>query len=297
MQKIHTHYDNLKVSRSAPPEVIRAAYKTLAQKFHPDRNSENADASRIMSIINSSYEILSDPVKRSEYDAALKQLEAAQSVRNNSAKPTNQQTFPDQAVAKQLSNTRRFLIHVVSWWQLYLLSVGGLWLWYESEHPKPPPAGPKPYSQTYQSPVEVAQTPKYVRPELEPNGQKWPRTANYVAGYKRLHTDGLSSVTVDNTQNDSEVFVKLVSIDSANAYPIRQFYVPARSQFTVTNIRAGSYDMRHRDLNNGGLTRSEPFELQQIESEAGTQYSTLTMTLFKVKNGNMQSFSLSEGEF
>ena len=41
MTKVRTHYDNLKVARNAPPEVIRAAYKALAQKYHPDRNSNN----------------------------------------------------------------------------------------------------------------------------------------------------------------------------------------------------------------------------------------------------------------
>ena len=68
MQKIHTHYDNLKVARSAPPEIIRAAYKTLSQKYHPDRNSDNPDAPRIMAIINTSYEELSDPDKRKQHD-------------------------------------------------------------------------------------------------------------------------------------------------------------------------------------------------------------------------------------
>ena len=38
MKKIHTHYDNLKVARNAPIEVIRAAYKSLSHKHHPDRN-------------------------------------------------------------------------------------------------------------------------------------------------------------------------------------------------------------------------------------------------------------------
>ena len=38
MGKIHTHYDNLKVARGAPQEVIRAAYKALSQKYHPDKN-------------------------------------------------------------------------------------------------------------------------------------------------------------------------------------------------------------------------------------------------------------------
>lgn len=29
---VHTHYDNLKVARNAPPEVVRAAFRALAQR-------------------------------------------------------------------------------------------------------------------------------------------------------------------------------------------------------------------------------------------------------------------------
>lgn len=75
MKKIHTHYDNLKVSRGAPAEVIRAAYRALAQKYHPDRNSGDAEAVRIMKAINASYEVLSDPGKRHEHDKWIVQQE------------------------------------------------------------------------------------------------------------------------------------------------------------------------------------------------------------------------------
>lgn len=68
MMDLHTHYDNLKVARNAPPEIIRAAYKTLSQKFHPDRNPGNQSATRTFQIINSAYEVLSDPAKRREHD-------------------------------------------------------------------------------------------------------------------------------------------------------------------------------------------------------------------------------------
>jgi DnaJ-class molecular chaperone len=76
MPKIHTHYDNLKVTRNAPPEVIRAAYKTLSQKFHPDRNPDNHSATRTFQIINSAYEVLSNPVKRREHDDWIAAAEA-----------------------------------------------------------------------------------------------------------------------------------------------------------------------------------------------------------------------------
>lgn len=68
MAKIHTHYDNLKVARLAPQEVIRAAYKALSQKYHPDKNPGDEKAARIMAILNSAYTTLSDPQRRKEHD-------------------------------------------------------------------------------------------------------------------------------------------------------------------------------------------------------------------------------------
>lgn len=76
MPKVHTHYDNLKVTRNAPPEVIRAAYKSLSQKFHPDRNPDDPGATRTFQIINTAYEVLSDPLKRREHDDWIASAEA-----------------------------------------------------------------------------------------------------------------------------------------------------------------------------------------------------------------------------
>ncbi|HJV72765.1 MAG TPA: J domain-containing protein [Noviherbaspirillum sp.] len=76
MARVHTHYDNLKVARNAPPEVIRAAYKTLSQKHHPDRNGNSENAIRIIQIINSAYDVLSDPGKRREHDEWIARAEA-----------------------------------------------------------------------------------------------------------------------------------------------------------------------------------------------------------------------------
>lgn len=75
MSKIHTHYDTLSVVRNAPPEVIRAAYKVLSQKYHPDRNSQNPKATAIMAKINDAHAVLSDPEKRKKYDSWLTKQE------------------------------------------------------------------------------------------------------------------------------------------------------------------------------------------------------------------------------
>jgi len=62
------YYDILQVSPKAEQEVISAAYKKLAQKYHPDTSSNFKDASTKMIDINEAYEILSNPVKRVDYD-------------------------------------------------------------------------------------------------------------------------------------------------------------------------------------------------------------------------------------
>ena len=50
---------------------------------------------------------------------------------------------------------------------------------------------------------------------MAPNSEPWPSFAGYIKGYQQLHTDGFSTITIHNSQNDSDVFVKLVSLDSA----------------------------------------------------------------------------------
>ena len=70
MGRPHTHYDNLKVARNAPPEVIKAAYKALSQRYHPDKNN-SPDATRIMKILNDAYAVLGDTEGRRRYDETL----------------------------------------------------------------------------------------------------------------------------------------------------------------------------------------------------------------------------------
>lgn len=69
---MRTHYDNLNVSEKAGPEVIRAAYKALSQKWHPDKHPDQREkAERYFKIISRAFELLSDPKTRAEYDAWL----------------------------------------------------------------------------------------------------------------------------------------------------------------------------------------------------------------------------------
>lgn len=73
------HYERLKVSQDAPPEVIRAAYRALAAKLHPDRQQQQQGVATgpddavhgEMAALNAAYEVLIDPKLRGQYDATL----------------------------------------------------------------------------------------------------------------------------------------------------------------------------------------------------------------------------------
>jgi curved DNA-binding protein CbpA len=67
----HDYYEILQVSPNSEPEIIQAAYKRLAFKYHPDRNNDPASQTR-MRLINDAYEILSKAEKRHQYDCARK---------------------------------------------------------------------------------------------------------------------------------------------------------------------------------------------------------------------------------
>jgi DnaJ-class molecular chaperone len=66
------HYVALGVARDADPEVIRAAYRALAKKYHPDSSSDKtAEALMRFRQISDAHSILSDESARAEYDESL----------------------------------------------------------------------------------------------------------------------------------------------------------------------------------------------------------------------------------
>jgi curved DNA-binding protein CbpA len=70
-----THYDVLKVTRDAPAEVIRAAYRSLSSKYHPDRTGL-AESGEVMSAINTAYAVLSNPLTRRGHDFWIAEQES-----------------------------------------------------------------------------------------------------------------------------------------------------------------------------------------------------------------------------
>ena len=60
------YYEVLQVHPAAEPEVIRAAYRVLARKYHPDLGGDP----RRMIALNNAWDVLGDPARRAAYDAS-----------------------------------------------------------------------------------------------------------------------------------------------------------------------------------------------------------------------------------
>ena len=62
-------YEVLGVSHTASAEDIKAAYRRLAKKWHPDSNPGDATAAERFKELSAAYAILSDPARRAAFDA------------------------------------------------------------------------------------------------------------------------------------------------------------------------------------------------------------------------------------
>ncbi|MBX3111310.1 MAG: DnaJ domain-containing protein [Fimbriimonadaceae bacterium] len=93
-----TLYDILGVPPKADEKEVRSAYRKLARTFHPDLNPDPKAHER-MAQINVAFEVLSDPVRRMEYDASIGET--------GNAEPEQRQTNRKRAVVATIARRLR----------------------------------------------------------------------------------------------------------------------------------------------------------------------------------------------
>lgn len=123
------YYGILGITPFAEDVVIRAAYRALAQRYHPDKfeGSKN-EATFKMAEINEAYSILSNPNKRRDYDAGRHQPSNQSSQSNNtytSNQPEQNQDFavPETSFIKKISDNVKNLPFGVSFFGVSLFLI------------------------------------------------------------------------------------------------------------------------------------------------------------------------------
>jgi curved DNA-binding protein CbpA len=84
MLELIDYYLILQVDPAAEPEVVRAAYRALAAKYHPDRDGGSAER---MVDINRAWDVLGNPEKRLTYDKSRVTLGPRVTTTEAQAKP------------------------------------------------------------------------------------------------------------------------------------------------------------------------------------------------------------------
>lgn len=78
------YYDTLKVSPDASNAEIKSAYRRLARKLHPDKNSGSEETARAFAAIAEAYEVLGNPKERTNYDKQILQAKYSSNGNGNS---------------------------------------------------------------------------------------------------------------------------------------------------------------------------------------------------------------------
>lgn len=117
------YYEILEVSQHASKEVIKAAYKSLIQRYHPDKNPDNVEVAERAALVVQAYEVLSDSDMRNAYDLQL-QNQLINSASDNPARAAEAQ-LPGSYVRKRAVSEKKF-----SWylWFLIVLIIFSGWV-------------------------------------------------------------------------------------------------------------------------------------------------------------------------
>ncbi|MBF9253161.1 DnaJ domain-containing protein [Pontibacter sp. 172403-2] len=127
------YYTVLGISTTATLLEVKAAYKRLALKYHPDKNPGNARAEEQFKLVSAAYQTLSNPGKRARYDLRLQYQRTQQhTIRQNPQQYDARyyQTRPPASVSERHYRTIRRDENRFSRkdWYITFAFVGGLLL-------------------------------------------------------------------------------------------------------------------------------------------------------------------------
>ncbi|MCX6190498.1 MAG: DnaJ domain-containing protein [Bacteroidetes bacterium] len=101
------YYSVLQVPRFSSSAEIKASYRSLAKKFHPDMNPGNRSAEEKFKEINSAYDILSDDQNKLIYDNKLRNPSSFQQEQFRSQQRSQYQQYQQTQYEEFLKQQQR----------------------------------------------------------------------------------------------------------------------------------------------------------------------------------------------
>lgn len=282
MPEPFSHYVTLQVPSDATADAIRSAYKALALASHPDRNQNSAESHRKMQALNAAFAVLNDPVLRAAHDrvlaakarpsvAPLKQIAAIfERIVVRYTAPAGGRKLPAEDLVRKSSG---WVIPVT-----FVVMIS--WLVFPTRKAPPPPRLPK-----------SASVSAYTRPLVGPNGLPWPTQAAELTGLSMEDEDvGQSEITIDNSKNSADAYVRLNYWLGDTFTAVRHIYVPAFGLYSCKRVRMGRYRLDYQELRTGTLKQSETFEV----TESKTTHSVMRITLLSLFWSNSAGEALAQ---
>ena len=105
------YYKILEIPPHASAQEIKAAYRNMSIKWHPDRNP-NQDVTGIMQNINEAYAILKDEVKRARYDREYQQFKEqtyqSYATSQNCSEEESSYDIQDETLKEDIAAARKY---------------------------------------------------------------------------------------------------------------------------------------------------------------------------------------------
>jgi len=294
-----THYEILKVEPGVSADDLKAAYRILSRRYHPDRHPAHPDAAaRIMASINVAYGVLSDPERRAAYDWQIGVSQPRTPVLRRS--PVRRGHGPDAfSMRRRAMAVRRLMAASVLSCLAALFIIGWVVLAPAEEGAEPEPArifdalvpwagrsagsggegagngrqgvAAGTYGEGRAPVVQGLDIDKvHIRPIESPAGLPWPSVSGELAGYARLFATGYNGLLLDNRLGPSDVFVKVYQVDGAGLVAARHAFVRARDRLLLNDFPPGAYEVHYLSLDTGQSLRSLTLQLGSSVADGST---------------------------
>lgn len=280
---IETHYDILKVVRNAPVDVIKASYRVMSQKYHPDRNPD-PDALAIMTRINQAWDVLRDPERRATHDRWIAKQEgastppvAARPAQTDSAfrQPRTHAARPAPTGGRLRQLAARHGIAIAA---VFAVATGiCLLLSYLLA----------PAAAIVDDDVAVSATDSGVGGDTVWLAKPWEAVPakrlphGYIEGEEQYYADGQLNFEIDNTDADRDAEVRLYR----NGRTVRSMFVHHGQRFVVERLSPGTYTIKYKVTVDGKLHAWQADADFHLSDSTGDTVSQDHVTMSRIDGG------------